>query len=430
MAEVGTIEATASPLVVQDTSNLSHAPAVAEVDALEAAASPLVGAVQDTSATALITTTPTEVAEPKKKKIIVKKKRRPARPQVDSATFKSEPPPQTGTTFNIWFNKWAGGDRNDAYLSQTAAPNRCSIHKDSGYTRADRKPGSYFCLFFARGICPKGVDCEYLHRLPGLTDIFSSNVDCFGRDKFSDYRDDMGGVGSFMRQNRTLYVGKIHVTDDIEEVVARHFQEWGQIDRIRVLPTRGVAFVTYTNEANSQFGKEAMAHQSLDGGPNEILNVRWATVDPNPAAQKREARRIEEQAAEAIRATLPADYVAEIEGRDPEQKKRRKIEGSFGLQGYDAPDDVWYSSEKAKFEASKSAAYMAANGLEAPEETKLIEASEPEPAAEAEAGGGLLSGSTLAALKGFRTGSAKPRETSTGPLVAYGSDSEEDGDDD
>ena len=73
-------------------------------------------------------------------------------------------------------------------------------------------------------------------------------MDCFGRDKFSDYRDDMGGVGSFTRQNRTLYVGRIHVTDDIEEIVARHFQEWGQIDRIRVLTARGVAFVTYSNE--------------------------------------------------------------------------------------------------------------------------------------------------------------------------------------
>jgi len=30
-------------------------------------------------------------------KKIVKKKKRPARPQVDPATFKTEPPPQTGT---------------------------------------------------------------------------------------------------------------------------------------------------------------------------------------------------------------------------------------------------------------------------------------------------------------------------------------------
>ena len=61
--------------------------------------------------------------------------------------------------------------------------------------------------------------------------MFNPNVDVFGRDKHSDYRDDMGGVGSFMRQNRTIYVGRIHVTDDIEEIVARHFAEWGQIER-------------------------------------------------------------------------------------------------------------------------------------------------------------------------------------------------------
>lgn len=68
----------------------------------------------------------------------------------------------------------------------------------------------------------------------------------------------MGGVGSFQRQNRTLYVGRIVVSDDIEEIVARHFQEWGNIERTRVLTGRGVAFVTYQNESNAQFAKEAM----------------------------------------------------------------------------------------------------------------------------------------------------------------------------
>ena len=170
----------------------------------------------------------------KKTKKIIRRKRRPARPQVDPATIKSEPPPQTGTTFNIWYNKWAGGDR-EAY-QQTKARGRCIMATDSGYTRADGTPGSFFCLRFARGQCPKGQDCDNLHRLPGAYDLFGPNVDCFGRDKFSDYRDDMGGVGSFMRQNRTIYVGRIHVTDDIEEIVARHFAEWGQIERSRRLP--------------------------------------------------------------------------------------------------------------------------------------------------------------------------------------------------
>jgi len=146
-------------------------------------------------------------AEGKKVKKIIRKKRRPARPQVDPSTFKTEPPPQTGTIFNIWYNKWSGGDREDKYLSKTAAVSRCNVAKDTGYTRADSVSGSHFCLFFARGVCPRGRDCEYLHRLPSTYDVYSGNLDCFGRDKHSDYRDDMGGVGSFMRQNRTLYIG-------------------------------------------------------------------------------------------------------------------------------------------------------------------------------------------------------------------------------
>jgi hypothetical protein len=385
--------------------------------------------------TALLSQAQTEdsVSAPKKTKTIVRRKRRPARPQVDPSSIKFEPPPQTGTIFNIWYNKWSGGDREDKYLSKTAAPGRCNVATDSGYTRADKVVGSYFCLFFAKGLCPRGHECDYLHRLPGLHDLFNPNVDCFGRDKHSDYRDDMGGVGSFMRQNRTLYVGRIHVTDDIEEVVARHFAEWGQIDRIRVLTSRGVAFVTYTNEANSQFAKEAMAHQALDH--NEVLNVRWATVDPNPMAQKREARKIEEQAAEAVRRALPEEFVRELEGRDPEAQKRRRIEGNFGLEGYIVPDEIWYTKSRGAIEGVQESGETPALKHE---ERSLIEDSPrtgpPETISNAggqadDRGGGILSSSALAALernKGALVTAVTPPPAPTGPLVAYGSEDESD----
>ncbi|KAL5319750.1 hypothetical protein ACEPPN_012806 [Leptodophora sp. 'Broadleaf-Isolate-01'] len=383
------------------------------------------GAGVEETSTAL-TTTSNEVAQvgERKMKKIIRKKRRPARPQVDPSTMKSEPPPQTGTIFNIWYNKWSGGDREDKYLSKTAAAGRCNVAKDTGYTRADKVTGSYFCLFFARGICPKGQECEYLHRLPGIHDMFNPNVDVFGRDKHSDYRDDMGGVGSFMRQNRTVYVGRIHVSDDIEEVVARHFAEWGQVERIRVLNTRGVAFITYSNEANAQFAKEAMAHQSLDH--SEILNVRWASADPNPMAQKREVRRIEEQAAEAVRRALPAEFVAEIEGRDPEARKRKKIDGGFGLAGYEAPDDIYFAR------SANAVNPVGRQGLELEDEQRLmieadqrlmIEADQVE-REEAEEKG-IFSNSTLAALKGAQAVAPKAKAPApSGPLVAYDSDSD------
>ncbi|KAK0285673.1 Pre-mRNA-splicing factor [Friedmanniomyces endolithicus] len=393
---------------------------MAEVATLPTETAPL-ALFEDTSLpaeTALTTTNATtDLSASTRKTKIIKRKRRPARPQQDPATFKTEPPPQTGTIFNIWYNKWSGGDREDAFSSKHQAKGRCNVSRDSGYTRADK-------------------DCEYLHRLPnsrlgkegegaGLGDIYPSNVDCFGRDKFSDYRDDMGGVGSFMRVNRTLYIGRIHVTDDIEEVVARHFAEWGQVERIRVLPSRGVAFVTYTHLANSEFAKEAMAHQSLDN--DETLNVRWATVDPNPVAQKREARRVEEQAAEAIRRALPASYVAELEGRryegaDPdEERKRRKVAGSFGLQGYEAGDKVWYAAEKARLESGGDRQLLEAPDERADGGVALQEIEAPEDT-------GLLGASTLAALQGFRAGASnKARESNkaAGPLVGYGSDSDD-----
>ncbi|KAK3945815.1 RNA recognition domain-containing protein [Diplogelasinospora grovesii] len=364
------------------------------------------------------------VARPEKKvKKIIRRKKRPARPQIDPALIKAEPPPQTGTIFNIWYNKWSGGDREDKYLSQTKAKGRCNIAQDSGYTRADNIPGSYFCLFFARGICPKGQDCDYLHRLPGVHDIYNPNVDCFGRDKFSDYRDDLGGVGSFMRQNRTIYVGRIHVTDDIEEIVARHFAEWGEVERIRVLNTRGVAFITYTRESNAQFAKEAMAHQGLDH--NEILNVRWATADPNPMAQKREARRMEEQAAEAIRRALPEEFVAEIEGKDPEARKRRKMESNYGLEGYEAPDEVHFAMGPNAVNPRGRQGYEEQLMLEAPGQAETLpwqQQRQPE-----EQKDGILSGNVLAALNAARVAVAsKPKQTvSAGPLVAYDSDDDD-----
>ena len=60
--------------------------------------------------------------------------------------------------------------------------------------------------------------------------------------------------------------------------------------------------MTYIHECHAQFAKEAMACQSLDN--DEILNVRWATEDPNPVSKVAEKRRLEEMGQEAIQARM------------------------------------------------------------------------------------------------------------------------------
>jgi hypothetical protein len=122
------------------------------------------------------------------------------------------------------------------------------VKRDAGLTRANKTGMSYICLFFARGCCPYGYECEYLHTLPiGDAVPPETSKDCFARDKFADYRDDMGGVGSFSRINRTLYVGRVKETGDgdhTEEVVRRHFSMFGEIERSVYL------YFSWLNHAN------------------------------------------------------------------------------------------------------------------------------------------------------------------------------------
>ena len=94
-------------------------------------------------------------------------------------------------------------------------------------------------------------ECNYLHRLPlpnrtlivsrpstslipliWPDQLLEHSRDCFGREKHAEYRDDMGGVGSFNRSNRTLYIAKMQESPDkkqTEETLLRHFGEWGKI---------------------------------------------------------------------------------------------------------------------------------------------------------------------------------------------------------
>ena len=96
-----------------------------------------------------------------RKEIAKVKRRRPAHKQAEGKKLADQAPKQTGHTYNIWYNKWSGGDNNDAFATQQHADTRCNIAKDSGYTKADRTSGSFFCLFFARGMCPNGYPPDY-----------------------------------------------------------------------------------------------------------------------------------------------------------------------------------------------------------------------------------------------------------------------------
>jgi len=246
---------------------------------------------------------------------------RPARKQAELDPSKLQRA-EGSNEYNVWWGKfigdgWRGG------MGRDPAPTFCVPERDAGWTKAtlaSLTERAYWCIHFARGGCAKGSECTYHHSIPTAKDdgFLDSSRDCFGRERHLNHRDDMGGVGSMLSNCRTLYVGGLKRPPPVgpqktqqqansaaapcgamaawEEEVATHFAVWGELEHVNVIQRLAVAFVRYRCRANAEFALTAMANQSL--GRGEVLNVRWAHDDPNPAAVAARAR-ADEAAVEA-----------------------------------------------------------------------------------------------------------------------------------
>ena len=140
--------------------------------------------------------------------------KRPARRQVTSfqgpsATDLSRAA-QAGE-YNIWH------DKPTKRPQRTAATHRVNVAKDAGVTTGNDNPGAFICHLFAKGCCHQGADCRFLHRIPFADDLakLSTATDIFGRERHATNRSDMSGVGTWSKDQRTMYVGKLaeSVTD-------------------------------------------------------------------------------------------------------------------------------------------------------------------------------------------------------------------------
>ena len=356
----------------------------------------------------------------------------------------------SGMVYNIWYNAMSHGDNdNSGPGNKTHSETRCDLARDSGYTRADLRmrqaagggmltDTAYCCLFFARGSCPHGSNCTYLHRLPRSHEIAEQGVDVFGREKHGSYRDDMGGVGSMHRVNRTLYVGRINEDTSLSfrrtgntkegddpdgekstmaKIVRRHFSEWGEIERVRAMVGRGIAFVTYKYEANAQFAKEAMMHQSLDN--NEVLNVRWSTDDPKNDFVPKEEEYLRQQgqrqiaAVDAARADQEAAYEAHkddptIDWNEYARAKRQRM--------------ALTPEEAARLDEENARGWKAYDAEQEAPPAKAAKRDESAPAPK----NGLLSAEAVRSLASLRQHKAKAAPAGAlGGLSAYASDSEE-----
>ena len=145
--------------------------------------------------------------------------------------------------YNIWYGKYSG---ERSFDKNGKASTRCSIELDAGLTRADyTNPGAPLCVHFVRGACVNGKDCTYRHCAPTEQDETNTDAphDVFGRNRHGTFRDDMGGVGSWHKECKTIYIGQICATPpepQMTETLARHFGEFGVLESVRLLKAQGL----------------------------------------------------------------------------------------------------------------------------------------------------------------------------------------------
>lgn len=216
------------------------------------------------------------------------------------------------TEYNIWYNKYLGNYDHQ----RVPATTRCNVKRDAGLTKADFvNPNAFVCIFFAKGRCIHGKKCSRLHRVPTREDSLRLDLlhDIFGRQRHAKDREDMGGVGSFNRDCRSLYIKDLSITSvgKMEEILTRHFGEFGEIDQVNVKAKHGCAFVRFVHRANAEFAKIAMAEQSLDG--DEQLDVRWANDDSNPRYDRMVKERYEDK---MLQAMVSKGYSIQSRGSD------------------------------------------------------------------------------------------------------------------
>ena len=221
---------------------------------------------------------------------------RPARKQVEQSLAKNFAYQQGDEEYNIWYDKYQSEKRDK---EREAAPTRCEPELDAGYTKADKmeKYSTYFCFHFARGCCAEGANCKYYHRIPTYEECsqIDQAKDIFGRPRYSTHREDMDGIGTFLKDTRTLHVTdfKMPTGNDpiasMYEILWRHFSPWGDIEDINLHPGKGVAFNKYAHRCMAEYAKFAMQNQALDA--DEILVIKWAEDEEEEGGEKKEGNK-------------------------------------------------------------------------------------------------------------------------------------------
>merc|ERR1712113_778020 len=108
------------------------------------------------------------------------------------------------------------------------------------------------CTFYAKGLCNRGIECPYRHEIANKSDLSNQNY----HDRYFGINDSVA-VKMLAHQfhtsspklivnsnTKTIFIRHVKA-DIIEKDIREVFYSYGEIDKIKVLPSNNCAFVTY-----------------------------------------------------------------------------------------------------------------------------------------------------------------------------------------
>ncbi|CAD6249763.1 unnamed protein product [Miscanthus lutarioriparius] len=211
----------------------------------------------------------------------------------------------------------AGIDYDSSYGKARPNDTILKLQRTSPYYKRNR---AHVCSFFVRGECTRGAECPYRHEMPETGELSQQNI----KDRYYGVNDPValkllskaGEMPSLTPPDdetiRTLYIGGLD-SRITEQDLRDQFYAHGEIESIRMVLQRAIAFVTYTTREGAEKAAEELANKLV------IKGVRLKLMWGKPQAPKPEEDESGRQGQVSHGGLLPRAVISQQQSGDQPQ---------------------------------------------------------------------------------------------------------------
>ncbi|KAG5238305.1 hypothetical protein OIU78_007998 [Salix suchowensis] len=206
----------------------------------------------------------------------------------------------------------AGIDYESSFGKAQANDTILKLQRTTPYYKRNR---AHVCSFYARGECTRGAECPYRHEMPVTGELSQQNI----KDRYYGVNDPVamkllnkaGDMPSLEPPEdesiKTLYVGGLDARIS-EQDLRDQFYAHGEIESVKMVPQRAIAFVTYTTREGAEKAAQELSNKLVIKGLR--LKLMWGRPQaPKPEQESSEEAR--QQAAMAHSGMLPRAVVSQ-----------------------------------------------------------------------------------------------------------------------